>query len=233
MLSTFVTLPAEFVAFTVKFDVPAVVGVPVIAPVVAFKIKPTGSVPFSTAHIIGVVPVAASLWLYALFTVPSGREAVVIVGGAVMTMLRVFVPFPAEFVALTEKLNVPIVVGVPEMTPVVSFKLRPAGSVRLEIDQVIGIEPVASSVWLYDCPTMPPGRAVVVTAGICVMTMLMFLVVFPTEFIDLIVKPNVPIVVGIPVIAPVVSFKFRPVGSVPLAIDHVIGVVPVAVSLWL
>jgi len=65
-----------------------------------------------------------------------------------MTMLRVFVPFPAEFVALTVKLNVPIVVGVPEMTPVVSFKLRPAGNVRLEIDQVIGVEPVAVSVWL-------------------------------------------------------------------------------------
>ena len=56
--------------------------------------------------------------------------------------------FPAEFVALTEKLNVPIVVDVPEMTPVVSFKLRPAGSLPLEIDQVIGVEPVAVSVWL-------------------------------------------------------------------------------------
>jgi len=73
---------------------------------------------------------------------------VVIVGGAAMTILSDFVPFPAEFVALTVKLNVPIVVGVPEITPVASFKLRPAGSARLEIDQVIGVEPVAARVWL-------------------------------------------------------------------------------------
>jgi len=61
MLSTLVTLPAEFVALTVKLDVPAVVGVPVIAPVVAFKFKPVGRLPAVTAHVIGVVPVAVSL----------------------------------------------------------------------------------------------------------------------------------------------------------------------------
>jgi len=65
-----------------------------------------------------------------------------------MTMLRDFVLFPAEFVALTEKLNVPIVVGVPVISPVVSFKIKPAGSVRLEIDQVMGVEPVAARVCL-------------------------------------------------------------------------------------
>jgi len=72
----------------------------------------------------------------------------VIVGTAVTTMLRVLVPLPVAFVALTVKLNVPIAVGVPVMAPVVSFKLRPVGSVRLEIDQVIGFEPVAVSIWL-------------------------------------------------------------------------------------
>jgi hypothetical protein len=61
-------------------------------------------------------------------------------------MLSAFVPFPAEFVALTEKLNEPAVVGVPDITPVVSFKLKPAGSVRLDIDQVIGVVPDAASV---------------------------------------------------------------------------------------
>jgi len=71
----------------------------------------------------------------------------------------------------------------------------------------------------------------VVTAGICVITMLSSLVVFPTEFVALTVKLYVPIEVGAPVIAPVVSFKIKPAGSVPFAIDQVIGVVPVAVSL--
>ena len=65
------------------------------------------------------------------------------------------------------------------------------------------------------------------------MTMLRLLVVFPAEFVALTVKLNVPIAVGIPVIAPLVSFKIRPVGSAPFDIDQVIGVVPVALSLWL
>ena len=63
MINALVTFPAEFVALTVKLDVPAVVGVPVIAPVVAFKVKPVGNVPSVTAHVIGVVPVAVSFWL--------------------------------------------------------------------------------------------------------------------------------------------------------------------------
>ena len=148
MLSPLVTFPAEFVALTVKLNGPAAVAVPVIAPVVAFRLKPVGRLPLDTAHVIGVVPVAVSLWLYARFTVPSGRDAVVIAGGAVMIMLRAFVPFPAEFVALTVKLNVPISVGMPVIAPVVSFKFRPAGSAPLDIDQVIGVVPVAANLWL-------------------------------------------------------------------------------------
>ena len=80
---------------------------------------------------------------------------------------------------------------------------------------------------------MPSGREAVVTAGICVMTIVMSFVAFPTEFVALTVKLNVPVAVGIPVIAPLVAFRFRPVGSAPFPIDQVIGVVPVAASLWL
>ena len=68
------------------------------------------------------------------------------------------------------------------------------------------------------------------TAGICVIRILMFLVVFPTVFVALTVKSNDPVAVGVPVIAPVVSFKIRPVGSAPFVTAHVIGVVPVAAS---
>ena len=79
---------------------------------------------------------------------PPGSDGALIAGTAVITMLKDFVLFPTALVALTEKVNVPAAVGVPEITPVFSFKLSPAGSVRLEIVQVIGVEPVASSVWL-------------------------------------------------------------------------------------
>ena len=70
----------------------------------------------------------------------------VIVGTAVMTILKVFVAFPTEFVALTVKLNVPSADGVPDITPVAAFKLRPAGNVRAEMSHVIGVVPVAASV---------------------------------------------------------------------------------------
>ena len=67
----------------------------------------------------------------------------VIVGSAVTAILSVFVAFPVAFVALTLKLNVPSVVGVPDITPLAAFKLRPAGNVPLDIDQVSGAVPVA------------------------------------------------------------------------------------------
>jgi hypothetical protein len=41
----------ESVTLTVKFEVPDVVGVPVIAPVLVFKLKPAGSVPTLIAQV--------------------------------------------------------------------------------------------------------------------------------------------------------------------------------------
>ena len=61
MLRTLVAFPTLFVALTVKLDVAAVVGVPVIAPVDVFKLKPAGRLPLAIAHVIGVVPVAAKV----------------------------------------------------------------------------------------------------------------------------------------------------------------------------
>jgi hypothetical protein len=61
ILSCFVVFPVTFVALIVKLNVPAVVGVPVINPVPAFKLKPAGKVPLATAQVIGDEPLAASL----------------------------------------------------------------------------------------------------------------------------------------------------------------------------
>ena len=72
-----------------------------------------------------------------------------------------------------------------------------------------------------------------VTVGISVMRILKFIVTFPATFVALAIKLNVPAAVGVPVIAPLVVFRLKPVGSVPLLIAQVIGVVPVALSVWL
>jgi len=74
-----VSLPAALAALTVNVDVFAVVGVPEIAPAVE-SVKPVGNAPESRVHVMGVSPLAANVWLYAVFTVPLGNDVVVIVG---------------------------------------------------------------------------------------------------------------------------------------------------------
>ena len=61
-----------------------------------------------------------------------------------IAILKAFVALPAVFVALTEKLDVPSAVGVPEINPVLSFRLKPTGKLPLAIAQVIGVVPVAA-----------------------------------------------------------------------------------------
>jgi len=58
MFKPFLAFPALLVAMIAKFEFPAVVGVPVIAPVDVFKLRPAGRLPVARAHVIGVVPVA-------------------------------------------------------------------------------------------------------------------------------------------------------------------------------
>ncbi len=70
MLSVFVPDPAEVSAITVKVNVPAAVGVPVIVPS-EFRKSPPGSEPLTIRHVIGVKPAPA---------VPSRSDVVVITG---------------------------------------------------------------------------------------------------------------------------------------------------------
>ena len=81
--------------------------------------------------------------------VPFGRDVVVITGATVATVIiidNVFVPSPALLVALTVKLDVPAVVGVPDIVPVDELIVKPAGKLPLDIDHVIGVVPVAARV---------------------------------------------------------------------------------------
>ena len=71
-------LPAMLSAVTVKLAVPAAVGVPEI--LLSISSNPAGRLPIVIDHVIGCVPVAARIWLYALPTAPLGRSVVVISG---------------------------------------------------------------------------------------------------------------------------------------------------------
>jgi hypothetical protein len=115
MDNCFVSLPAALVTFTVKVDVPAAVGVPAIVPVSA-RVKPAGNVPLSMLHVMGVPPVAVSVWLYAVPTVPFGNDVVVIVT-TVIVIDNPLMSLPMELVAFTVKVDIPSVVGVPVIVP--------------------------------------------------------------------------------------------------------------------
>jgi len=75
--------PATFCARIVKLNVPAVVGVPVIAPVVALRASPGGKAPLPAARlqVIGVVPVADRLRVMGVPTVAGAKDTVVMLGG--------------------------------------------------------------------------------------------------------------------------------------------------------
>jgi hypothetical protein len=77
----------ESVTLTVNENGPAVVGVPVIAPVVGFNVRPGGRAPVATENVYGPVPPVTVIWpLYAVPTVPVVAEAhcALMVGGAIV-----------------------------------------------------------------------------------------------------------------------------------------------------
>src|SRR5258708_33520343 len=77
--------PSASVAVTVKLNVPAAEGGPVIAPVEVFNANPPGRAPAVTAKLTGArPPLGAIVWLYAVDTVPLGSERGVIADGLLM-----------------------------------------------------------------------------------------------------------------------------------------------------
>ena len=84
-------------------------------------------------------------------------------------------------------------------------------------------------------PTVPladPGLVMTGVAGVAgVIVMVAFCVALGgVPLAACTVKLNEPAVVGVPLNTPLVALSARPGGTVPVAIDQVIGVVPVAVK---
>lgn len=107
-------------------------------------------------------PVAITVCIYCEPTVPLGSDAVVIVRGAITTVkVRVaLAEAPVASVTLTEMVDVPWVVGVPEINPVAS-PVRGGGNP--EMAHVYGVvPPVALSVVEYGEPTVAFAREDVV-----------------------------------------------------------------------
>jgi len=140
--------PAASLTRTVKLNEPTVVGVPLMAPVLAFTLSPSGSDPVEIAQLYGAVPpVATNDARYEIPVDPPGTEDVVIDKGGVITIDSALVSVaPAPSVARTVKLNVPDADAVPLMVPVPEFKFRPAGSAPEARDQAMGgVPPVLAT----------------------------------------------------------------------------------------
>lgn len=149
---------AESLTFTVNEELPAVVGDPEIEPLLDI-VNPAGNCPEAMLQRYGFVPpLAASAVLYALPTMPSGSEEVVIarVAGAEpeeAATLRVS-DADAVFAGLAESLTLavndelPADVGVPEIVPALE-SARPAGNCPETMLHAYGfVPPVAASVAL-------------------------------------------------------------------------------------
>src|SRR5512145_1412487 len=111
---------------TVKFELPAFWGVPVIAPDAASE-SPAGNEPPATVQLYEPEPPdAASVCAYATPATPSGNPFVVIVNvdGAILRLSDLVADEPAVSLTRTLKFEVPAVWGVPVITPV-DVSVRP------------------------------------------------------------------------------------------------------------
>src|SRR5471030_2180035 len=143
--------PLLAVALTVKVKLPLADGVPERTPAVD-RLSPPGRLPLDTVKVYGLLPpLAVMVWLYAATVDPFGSVVGlrVIVGQVVTLTVYDRVPVqPLLAVALSVKVELPAVVGVPERTPAV-VRVSPAGRVPLDTVKVYGLlPPLAVIVWL-------------------------------------------------------------------------------------
>ena len=115
-------VPAEFVAVKVPVNVPAVVGVPVKAPVAGLNDKPGGNVPDVRLKVGVGAPLVVTVYEYATLNVPLGGAALVNVGAApgVTETAAEAALDPIALVAVTEQEY-----GVPLARPVTVSGLLP------------------------------------------------------------------------------------------------------------
>jgi hypothetical protein len=151
-LVAFCTCEEESVTCTVKLDWAALVGVPLIVPLLV-KLRPAGNVPDAIVHEYGLVPpVALSVVEYEVPTVPLGSAAVLTTtpfcGFTLMENGACAVRGGVEeSETCTVKLNWPEAVGVPLITPVVLDNDNPDGNAPDTTVKLYGVAaPVAFKV---------------------------------------------------------------------------------------
>ena len=138
----------------------------------------------------------------------------------------------------TVKVDAPLPVGVPEITPPLD-NVNPAGKLLPDASDHVypGVPPVALSVVPYELPFLPPVRFVDVIdspeAEIVSDSCAVAVCTGDPLSVTAIVKVAVPVAVGVPVILPAFE-SVKPAGRLPDASDHVYpGVPPVSLKVVL
>jgi len=154
--------PKLSAAVIVKLKLPAADEEPVIAPVDGFIDMPVGKLPTVTAYVYGAVPLdAVTVWLYARPCVVAGRLAGATdnaAGEATVTEYARDPVAPTVSVAVTVKLNVAALVGVPVTAPVDALSESPVGRLPAVTEKVDApVPPVTLTDWLYAVPTVGAG----------------------------------------------------------------------------
>lgn len=127
--------------------------------------------------------------------------------------------------ALTTKVDVPLAVGVPEITPVPAARVSPAGKLPDAIDHAYpGVPPLAAKVCAYAVPSVPAAKEEVEIASCDDLTVSesdadLVWAGFPLS-VTLTVNLKVPLAVGVPVIAPLPAPRLSPAGRLPDVIDQ-------------
>ena len=127
-------------------------------------------------------------------------------------------------------------VGVPLMSPVVAFNIKPGGKMLFDKAHVTApVAPLTVSGWLYVAPNTASGKlAGVITSTPQVLTVKLREPVQPAASVAVMVKVALPAVVGVPLITPVVPLSIKPAGSEPfVTLNANVPVAPVALTVWL
>jgi hypothetical protein len=176
----------------------------------------------------GTPPLAETLALYGEPCIPFTKLVVVMERAGVTVIDRFAVTVCGvglESFTCTMKLVVPVAVGLPVMAPVALID-KPAGNtLPLASEKVSGgLPPVAVTVAVYELPTTPFGRPVVVICKLLATVIERTAVAVCAGLLASVawtVKVVVPGAVGVPLIRPA-ALMVRPAGSaLPLASENV------------
>jgi hypothetical protein len=213
---------------TVKLAVPVVVGVPEITPALDI-VRPAGSDPELMLQTYpGVPPLALSVALNAVpaCALPSAAEAIVslLAPTLIETTAVCICPGTALSFTATVKVEVPFVVGVPEITPALE-SVRPAGRLpEGSVHVYPGVPPVAESDALYAVPACAAASdaelIVSLLAATSIDTLALCVCTGDPLSRTATVKLLVPLAVGVPEITPALE-SVSPAGRLPEATVHV------------